>query len=268
MRPIGMPASRAASLRAPRAPGRRGIAARRGRRPRAHARRRSARPRGCPGRGTPPASRASASGRDRPRTDARAAPRSGRATRARRRVSRGMRGTSGSSARRLLEGGAEPGQPGAARLRPVHQLQRFEPRRRSVCGPVRQRRVQHVQHRAAGGRVRAEPVGIGRELRVHRADRDRGRAMPGGRAHEIRERREIADPAVARPPQAVELHRQSPGVRLAPSRRRSTGSAAARSRACRAGRRLPGGGSRGSSIGGRRPLAAVSPSIDASILAA
>ena len=71
--------------------------------------------------------------------------------------------------------------------------------------------MQHVHLKAARWRIGAEPVGIGRELRVHGADRDSSRTMRRRRRHQVLERPEVAEPAIPVPPQAIKLHRKRPG---------------------------------------------------------
>ena len=123
---------------------------------------------------------------------------------------------------RVLLGGGEPlaqhGEARARRTRPVHQLERLEAgeageagmRGGSGCGV--ERGVQHVEHGAAGGRIRAEPGRVGTELGVHRADRERTGAVARGGAGELGETGEVADAAIAIAAQGVELHRQTPQI--------------------------------------------------------
>ena len=103
------------------------------------------------------------------------------------------------------EPGAQGGQAGAAGGGPIDQLHRF-PRR---IGHV-QGRVQYVQHQPAAGRVRAKPVRVGRELRVHRADRDGRRPMRPGSPNEVLQASKVAQAAVPRPPQRIKLHGKRP----------------------------------------------------------
>ncbi|SAK64296.1 hypothetical protein AWB81_02418 [Caballeronia arationis] len=118
---------------------------------------------------------------------------------------------------------AEYGELRLRRARPVDQREVFQLRHvlrharaldRRACG----RRAEHggridvrdVQKEARRRRVRAEFVRLRAEHRVHRADRERVaaafRALDGKR----RERREIADAAVARTAQPVDLRRYPP----------------------------------------------------------
>ena len=70
--------------------------------------------------------------------------------------------------------------------------------------------MQHVEEKAARRRIGAEMVRIGREGRMHRAQHRRRGTGPRGVAHEVGQGGEVADAAVARSLQPIELDPQTP----------------------------------------------------------
>ncbi len=109
------------------------------------------------------------------------------------------------------ESATEGAQAGARRGGPVDQRQGFKPRPLLRIPRLGQLRVDGVEQRAAGGRVRAETVRVGRKLRMNRTDRHGGRVMRGGGADEVAQGGEVADAAIPRAAEAIELYGQSPG---------------------------------------------------------
>ncbi len=105
------------------------------------------------------------------RRNERAAPRIGRAARDRHPARGGIRQARRRPVALLRKRGGRRAS-GRASRRASRSAAGFEPRPLRRIGLVGQLRVHDVEQRAAGRRVRAEPVGVGRELRMDRADRD------------------------------------------------------------------------------------------------
>ncbi len=95
------------------------------------------------------------------------------------------------------------------------------------AGGQHQRRigVKRIDEEPRRGRIGADMTRGRCEERVHRADRDRVSAVPGCRFADRRHPAEAADPAIARCPQRVDLHRRCPATttQLVPDRRAAVG---------------------------------------------